>query len=296
MTNDLRAIVVAYVVAAAVAFYTAIEMRPLSPIWIALWADVAATLAIFLFSLFYRNSSFYDAYWSVAPIAIALYWMLAPSTASPSAVRGLLVLVAVAVWGVRLTHNWYRGWEGLHHEDWRYLRLRRQSGRAYWLVSLAGIHMAPTLLVFLGCLPVYPALAVGEAPLSWLDALAFAVTAGAIALETRADLELLRFRREPHEAEAFLCTGLWARCRHPNYLGEMGFWWGIFLFGLAADPSWAWTIVGPLGITLLFRFVSLPMIEERMHERRPGFADWAKRSTLVLPHWRRAAGAGGDGC
>ena len=30
----------------------------------------------------------------------------------------------------------------------------------------------------------------------------------------------------------FLRSGLWAWSRHPNYLGEMGFWWGLYLFGL----------------------------------------------------------------
>ncbi len=76
---------------------------------------------------------------------------------------------------------------------------------------------------------------------------------------------------------------MWAWSRHPNYLGEMGFWWGLYLFGLAANPDWWWTIVGPLAITLMFRFVSLPMIETRMRERRPGYADFAARSSLVLP-------------
>jgi steroid 5-alpha reductase family enzyme len=69
----------------------------------------------------------------------------------------------------------------------------------------------------------------------------------------------------------------------------MGFWWGLWLFGVAAVPSaWWWTLAGPVSITLMFRFVSLPMIETRMKERRPGYAAWAERSSLVLPRPRRA--------
>jgi steroid 5-alpha reductase family enzyme len=143
--------------------------------------------------------------------------------------------------------------------------------------------MLPTLIVFLGCLPLYPALAVGREPVGGLDIAAFVVTLGAIWLEARADKQLKRFRDSSPPREEFLRGGLWAWSRHPNYLGEMGFWWGLGLFGLAANPDWWWTLAGPLAITLLFRFVSLPMIETRMRERRPAWAAWAERTSLVLP-------------
>jgi steroid 5-alpha reductase family enzyme len=63
----------------------------------------------------------------------------------------------------------------------------------------------------------------------------------------------------------------------------MGFWWGLFLFGVAAHPSWWWTVVGALSITGLFRFASLPMIEARMSNSRPDYAAYAARTSLVLP-------------
>jgi steroid 5-alpha reductase family enzyme len=72
----------------------------------------------------------------------------------------------------------------------------------------------------------------------------------------------------------------------------MGFWWGLWLFGLSAEPSaWWWTLAGPVSITLMFRFVSLPMIETRMRERRPDWPAYAQRTPLVIPRPpRRAAG------
>jgi steroid 5-alpha reductase family enzyme len=199
------------------------------------------------------------------------------------------VTVLIALWGGRLTWNWLRGWQGLGHEDWRYLDLRRKTGAAYWLVSFAGIHMAPTLWVFLGMLPVYVTMAAGREPFGYLDLVASAVTLGAIWIEARADKQLKRFRESGPEAQAFLHTGLWARSRHPNYFGEMGFWWGLWLFAVAADPAWWWTLVGPLGISLMFRFVSLPLIETRMLERRPAYAEWIQRSSLVIPGRRVAS-------
>jgi steroid 5-alpha reductase family enzyme len=286
-----RAVALAYLVAALVALAAGGLGPWRHPLAVAAAADVAATLAVFAFSFAYRNSSFYDPYWSVAPIFIAFYFALAPTAEGADASRVLLVLALVCAWGARLTFNWARGWQGLAHEDWRYRRLAQQSGRAYWLVSLFGIHLMPTVWVFLGCLSLFPALAAGARPLGALDAIALLVTASSIWLERRADDELKRFRDAGHGAQAILASGAWAWSRHPNYLGEMGFWWGLWLFGLAAAPAWWWTVVGPLSITLMFRFVSLPMIETRMQERRAGWAAHAAKTPLVIPRPpRRQAG------
>lgn len=75
--------------------------------------------------------------------------------------------------------------------------------------------------------------------------------------------------------------------RHPNYFGEMSFWWSLFFFGLAADPGYAWTGIGALAITAMFRFISLPMMEERSLARRPGYAEHQRKTSLVIPWPRR---------
>ena len=89
------------------------------------------------------------------------------------------------------------------------------------------------------------------------------------------------------EADEILSSGVWSWSRHPNYLGEMGFWWGLWLFAMAASPSHWWTAIGPLTITLMFRTISLPMIEKRMLERRPRYAELIERSSMVIPRLRR---------
>lgn len=277
-----RMVVLAYAVALAVAVLTGLWLEDRHPVAVAASADVAATLVVFAFSYAFRNSSFYDPYWSVVPPVIAVYWAVGPGSVVGEPARQLLVFALVAAWGARLTWNWWRGWTGLHHEDWRYRDLQEKTGRAYWLVSLLGIHLFPTVQVFLGCLALYPA-AVSGRPLGALDALAAVVTGGAIALEALADRQLHRFRRSRPAPDAVLESGVWAWSRHPNYLGEIGFWWGLWLFALAADPAWWWTAVGPLAITVMFWLVSLPMIETRMLERRPGYADVQRRVPILLP-------------
>jgi steroid 5-alpha reductase family enzyme len=201
----------------------------------------------------------------------------------------VLVVALVVAWAVRLTWNWARGWPGLHHEDWRYGLLYERAPLPPWLTSLLGIHLFPTVQVWLGCLAFAPALGWGARPLGLLDALAVFVTGGAILLETVADEQMRAFARTKQPGDV-MTRGLWARSRHPNYLGEIGFWTGLALFGLAADPSWWWSLLGPVAMIVMFVTASIPMLDTRSIERRPGYADHMRRVPALLPRPGRRAG------
>jgi steroid 5-alpha reductase family enzyme len=242
---------------------------------------LVATVVVFGFSVKYNNSSLYDPYWSVAPLPIALYW----SAAGAPGVQQLLLLALVALWGARLTANWMARWRGMGDEDFRYVEIRGRSGRLYWPASFVSIHLMPTIWVFLGLLPLYPALARPSPFTAWQLA-GLIVTTVAIAIEATADRQLRAFLRTRRDAGAILDQGLWALCRHPNYLGEILFWWGLYLCGLAAAPTWAWSGVGPLSITLLFVFISVPWMDRRLLLRHPAWAQTMKSRLALLP-WPR---------
>lgn len=277
-TGSFAIVVLAYVaaLAAAVGVMAVVD----GELWFRLLAaDLAATAVVFASSVACNNSSMYDAYWSVAPMVIVV-------GLGPSTTRGYLVMALVLAWGARLTWNWARGWRGLGHEDWRYVDIRAKTGRAYWLVSLVGIHVMPTLWVYLGVLSVIPALA-SSAPLGPLDVVGLVITGGAIALETAADEQLRRFRHDDARAGAILASGVWRWSRHPNYLGEILFWWGLFAFALAADPTGWWRIIGPLGISILFVAISIPLLDRRSVARRPGYREHIARVPGLVPRpWR----------
>jgi steroid 5-alpha reductase family enzyme len=250
-----------------------------------LYADLAATLVVFAFSRALDNSSMYDPYWSVIPPAVAFAIPMATTSAQLTP-RAWLAAALVTLWGARLTYNWARGWPGLHHEDWRYVDLRKKTGPFYWVVSLLGLHGFPTVTVFLAMLPLFVA-TTSARPLGALDALAALVTFGATALEGVADNQLRAFRREmsaQNTEGAIMDRGVWAYCRHPNYLGEIGFWWGVFLFGLAADGGSWWRGVGALWMTVMFVTISIPMIDKRSVARRPRYAEHIKRVPALIPN------------
>ena len=274
-------IVVAYIVAifAGGASLYWVDNNPLLDIFI---ADLVATLVIFVFSRWFHNSSFYDAYWSVIPPLIALYW-LATTSAEPPPLRTLLMLGLMLYWATRLTLNWAVHWHGMEHEDWRYVMLKQKMPRAALLIDLFGIHLFPTVQVFAGMLPVYAVLQLSDAPFNWLDIVAVVVTFSAVTLQMVSDFQLHAFnaRKQPGEC---IRSGFWAWSRHPNYLGEIGFWTGLFLFGMAAYPEgWYWMSIGCVAMTLMFVLASIPMMEKRSLERRPQYQEVIDSVSMLIP-------------
>ena len=280
---SLTRVLLAYVVAVAVGAAWLYLGPDTDHLWLdGLIADVLATLVIFVASRIHHNSSFYDAYWSVLPPLLAIYWW-SESTPDVNEVRAWLVIGVILVWAVRLTGNWIYAFPGFPHEDWRYPLLKDGKGAMEPLVDLFAIHLIPTLQVFLGMVPVYVAVTRTGRDVGWLDVVAVVVGLGAVALSFTADLQMYRFARAKQPGQA-MDQGLWGWSRHPNYLGEIGFWLSLGIFGLATSPSdWWWVFVGAIAMVALFLGASIPMMEQRSLERRPSYQDVIDRVPKLLP-------------
>ena len=91
------------------------------------------------------------------------------------------------------------------------------------------------------------------------------------------------FVRRRTEPGAHMEEGLWRYSRHPNYFGEILFWISLWLFAMAASPEAWWTGIGALAMIVMFVFASVPMMEERSLARRPGYAEYIRRTSAFIP-------------
>ena len=66
-TKGLLTVLLAYVIAIVFGFISLSFTSSFSQIAQILLADIIATFVIYAFSVSYKNSSFYDPYWSVIP-------------------------------------------------------------------------------------------------------------------------------------------------------------------------------------------------------------------------------------
>lgn len=263
--KDLLHILVIYLIALFAAILT-LKYTPMPDIlWKTALADVIATIIIFAFSVKYNNSSVYDPYWSAAPVFIVIYWLF---NSQQIDFYYKIMWVIVVIWGVRLTWNWILRWDGFEDEDWRYVMIKKKTGKYYWLVSFLGIHMFPTAIVFAGLVPLYYAFnAPSQPPTSWFTVVFVFFAMAAIFLEKTADETLRHHVKSGKSKTERLQNGVWGVIKYPNYAGEVMFWWGIYFMSIVVDIDIWWTIFGPTAITLMFAFISIPMMRKRLRNK-----------------------------
>ena len=238
-----------------------------------------ATLIIFIVSVFLSDVSVYDPYWSVAPPAMLLANIQKYRLTNVNAV---LLLILVSIWSLRLTVNWYITYKGIGCEDWRYAQYRKRlSPIPFQLISFFGLHFVPTVVVYGGM--VSALYAMREERFALLSLAGVVIMLAAVALEHVSDWTIHRFLRE-HGREKRTCNvSVWSRSRHPNYLGEMLFWTGMYVYFVALCPQIWYKGLGFLSIIALFLLVSIPMMEKHNLERRPDYARYRERTPMLVP-------------
>lgn len=240
-------------------------------------ADIACTVFVFIFSMIFKNASVYDPYWSVQPIVIVVFFACGHMITLPS----LLLLISIIYWGIRLTGNWAYTFGGLKHQDWRYTKFENESGKIYPLINLAGIHLMPTLIVYLCTLPAVFVIR-NELSANAGSVIGMAVCIGAATLQLFSDVQMQKYRKSGENG--LIRTGLWKYARHPNYLGEILMWWGVGIQAVSVMPDHWYLLAGALANTIMFFAVSIPLADKRQSQK-PGYAEYkaATRSLLPIP-------------
>ena len=277
-SKTLSILLIASIYIMAAALGLGVYMLMPFPFWAKLLiADAVCTVFVFIFSMIFKNASVYDPYWSVQPIVIVVFFACGHMITLPS----LLILISIIYWGIRLTGNWAYTFGGLKHQDWRYTKFENESGKIYPLINLAGIHLMPTLIVYLCTLPAVFVIR-NELSANAGSVIGMAVCIGAATLQLFSDVQMQKYRKSGEHG--LIRTGLWKYARHPNYLGEILMWWGVGIQAVSVMPDHWYLLAGALANTIMFFTVSIPLADKRQSQK-PGYAEYkaATRSLLPIP-------------
>lgn len=239
--------------------------------------DVICTIYVYLMGLIFKTPSIYDPYWSTQTVVIYLGLLIYFNNFN---LFTIIPLVAIGLYSIRLFANFIIGFHDLTYIDWRYRMLASKSGKLFQVVNLLGIHMFPTLVVYLVSVPlmVYATLT----DFSYLDFIGSGIIVLATILELISDIQMKKFIKNRTSKEEVINIGLWKYSRHPNYLGEIIIWFGVALVLIVAHYSYWYWIVGAVVNLWMFLFISIPMEEKHMMQYKPNLGEYIMTTSMLL--------------
>ena len=241
-----------------------------------------------------RDYSLADVLWGFGfvTLAVALVF-IRHNTVGFIHPAGSFVTLFIMLWGLRLFY--YLGKRNQKFgEDFRYKELRtRLSEWSPRLSALRRIFLVRALMMFVVALPIvivhaYPTDTEIFQNLDARGHIGIAVGGGLFVvgylLEIIADGQLWTFRRRLENRGRVLKTGLWRFSRHPNYLGEILIWWGVFIVVVTNAQPIGWvTILSPLLVTFRLLFVSgIPAVERRLQDNKE-YRAYREATSVLIP-------------
>lgn len=278
--SGLLILLVVYVVSFIVGYASYLFLKNHIPLmYNLLIADIVATIFIWIVGIVFDTASIYDPYWSVQTVAIYIALMIKYESFN---LGSILYLVAILFWAIRLTYNFIHGFNDISYIDWRYKNIKEKTGRWYQIVSLLGIHLVPTLIVFFASVPSFLYVINGN-EFEALNIIGLVIMIFATILELISDYNMVQFKKVRKNNKEIINIGLWKYSRHPNYLGEILFWYGVALVFILNNLSMWYVIIGAILNTLLFLFISIPMAENHLKTYKEGFEEYKKKTRMLLP-------------
>lgn len=218
-----------------------------------------------------------DTTWGLGFVVIAA---VAAVVGDGMAWRRLVLLVLVAVWGLRLARHMHRRNAG-KGEDPRYAAmLEKEGGNPTW-VAVRKVYAVQGIALWFVSLPIQVSAAAGPGVpavavvgiLLWLVGFVF---------EAVGDRQLAAFKADPANRGKVMDRGLWAWTRHPNYFGDSSVWWGLWLVAASAWPG-VLTILSPVAMTYFLVFATGARLLEQHMAERPGYEAYQRRTSYFLP-------------
>jgi len=244
---------------------------------LALLVSLAINCTLFLFAYRLKTDKLTDASYALTFITLSV----ASFCLHQVSFSKLIYLLMITIWALRLggfllIRIWKTGtdrrFDDMRGKFWRLGKFWVLQALSVWIILL------PALLLFFN----------SSVRLTAVSLVGTIIWLAGLGIEALADWQKYQFSNNPRNKGAWIETGIWKFSRHPNYLGEILVWIGVYL-AVASSLSAGQLAVGilsPLFIMILLLFVSgIPLLEKSAQQRwgdNPRYQAYKKRTSILL--------------
>lgn len=254
-------------------------------IWYSLVLVVLFNLIIFLFAFYYRTDKLTDLSYAISFVILIVFGLVSRDVQASKI--SLISASLVFFWALRLGYFLFRRvlqikkdhrFDQIRTSKIRFFRFFLLQGVSVWLINL------PLTILLLSNSSLEP----GSSKLFFTIPLGWIIAFGGLMLESVADWQKGRFKSLPGNKSKLYTSGLYSHIRYPNYLGEILFWFGIFISSIFVLNGIEWlSLASPVWISILLVWISgIPLLEKdraRRYKMDSSYERYVNETYKLIP-------------
>jgi tryptophan-rich sensory protein len=164
--------------------------------------------------------------------------------------------------------------DGMRENLFKFLRFWILQGISVWIILIPSIFLFNSNFKNITTISIF----------------GFVIWFFGLLIESVADYQKYIFNNDEKNKNKWIDIGLWKYSRHPNYIGEILIWFGVYIFTFPALSKWQ-SIVGfisPFYITFLLIVISgIPLLEKKADQKWgkiKGYMNYKKQTGILFPN------------
>ena len=236
--------------------------------------------AAFIPAYGFQTEKFYDLTGSIKYLLLIWITYLAAFQINGYNIGSLILTLFISVWTIRLGSFLFMR---IHKdgEDKRFRTIKTSWSQFFMTWTLSGMWVSICSMCALTAISSNTGVVTNS--IFYIGAFLFVV---GLSIEVIADNQKSVFRSVEANKNKFITTGLWAKSRHPNYLGEIVLWFAVAVMSFSSLTGLQYiTLISPIFTYLLLVHVSgVRMLEARSDIKWADNQEYQeyKRETPVL--------------
>ena len=197
-----------------------------------------------------KTEKFFDLTGSLTYISIMVYVVYTKNNLQEQ--LGSIILASLVIlWAVRLGSFLFLRIKKAG-EDKRFREIKTSFARFFLLWTISGMWVSFCSMCALTAIASKDGVIVNNT--FYIGLVTFII---GLSIEIIADRQKTKFRKDPKNKDKFINEGLWAKSRHPNYVGEITLWAGVAIMSFSSlEGSQYISLISPIFTYLLLVYVS----------------------------------------